>query len=226
MHAILRVRPEAIFIQSESTHYFHPDTPDCHDFARRFNEKRFLSLDLTYGHHVNATIYEYLLDNGMTRDEYHWFLQHDVKNRCITGIDYYVTNENLVHSDGKVSLSGEIFGYYSITHQYFARYRLSVMHSETNGLGGEDAVKWLKKEWANVHRLKQDGVPIVGFTWHSLQDQVNWDTGLREDNGNVNPLGLCDLERNINPVGHAYKALIRAWREPLKSESSVLTLCP
>ena len=93
------------------------------------------------------------------------------------GNDYYATNENMVHSDGSLSLSGEIFGYYPITHQYFARYRLPVMHTETNGLGGQDAVRWLKKEWANVHRLKQDGVPLVGFTWYSLQDQVDWDTG-------------------------------------------------
>ena len=77
------------------------------------------------------------------------------------------------------TLSGEIFGYYPITHQYFARYRLPVMHTETNGLGGEQAVRWLKKEWANMHRLKQDGVPLIGFTWYSLQDQVDWDTGLR-----------------------------------------------
>ena len=38
------------------------------------------------------------------------------------GNDYYATNENLVHADGSLSLSGEIFGYYPITHQYFARY--------------------------------------------------------------------------------------------------------
>jgi beta-glucosidase/6-phospho-beta-glucosidase/beta-galactosidase len=226
MHAILKERPDAIFIQSESTQYFHPEGPDCEDAARRFNEKRFLSFDLTYGHHLNATVYEYLLDNGMTRDEYHWFLQHHVRSRCVMGNDYYETNENLVHADGTISLSGEIFGYYPITHQYFARYSLPVMHTETNGLGGIDTVKWLKKEWANVHRLKQDGVPIVGFTWYSLQDQVDWDTGLREDNGNVNPLGLCNLDRNINPVGHAYKKLISQWRETLPTESSVLGICP
>src|SRR5690348_158093 len=72
MYAILKERPDAIFIQSESTQYFHPDGPECEAFARRFNEKRFLSFDLTYGYHLNATVYEYLLDNGMTRDEYHW----------------------------------------------------------------------------------------------------------------------------------------------------------
>lgn len=226
MHAILKERADAIFIQSESTQYFHPEGPDCEDAARRLNEKRFLSFDLTYGYHVNATVYEYLLDNGMTRDEYHWFLQNHVRSRCVMGNDYYQTNENLVHSDGTISPSGEIFGYYPITHQYFSRYSLPVMHTETNGLGGQDAVLWLKKEWANVHRLKKDGVPIVGFTWYSLQDQVDWDTGLRENNGRVNPLGLCSLDRNINPVGHAYKKLISEWRQTLPTESSVLGICP
>ena len=224
MHAILEECPDAVFIQSESTQYFHPEAPNCQDNARRFNQKRFLAFDLTYGQHVNATIYEYLLDNGMTRDEYHWFLQNHVRSRCVMGNDYYATNENLVHADGSLTLSGEIFGYYPITHQYFARYRLPVMHTETN-YPEPDAVKWLKKEWANVHRLKQDGVPILGFTWYSLQDQVDWDTGLREDNGHVNALGLCDLDRKIRPVGHAYKALINEWRETLPTESTVLNIC-
>ena len=224
MHAILEECPDAIFIQSESTQYFHPEAPNCQDYARRFNEKRFLAFDLTYGQHVNATIYEYLLDNGMTRDEYHWFLQHHLRSRCVMGNDYYATNENLVHADGSLSLSGEIFGYYPITHQYFARYRLPVMHTETN-YPEPDAVKWLKKEWANVHRLKQDGVPILGFTWYSLQDQVDWDTGLREDNGRVNALGLCDLDRNLRPVAHAYRDLINEWRQTLPTESTVLSIC-
>ena len=63
------------------------------------------------------------------------------------------------------------------------------MHTETNGLGGETGGQWLHKEWANVHRLKQDGVPLIGFTWYSLQDQVDWDTGLRENNGRSEPAG-------------------------------------
>ena len=50
-----------------------------------FNEKRFLSFDLTYGHHLNATMYEYLLDNGMTREEYHWFLRHHMKSPLRNG---------------------------------------------------------------------------------------------------------------------------------------------
>jgi beta-glucosidase/6-phospho-beta-glucosidase/beta-galactosidase len=225
MHAILKVNPGAIFVQSESSQYFHPEAPGCENFARRYNEKRFLPLDLSYGHHLSATVYEYLLDNGMTRNEYHWFMQHPVRWRCIMGNDYYHTNENLVHPDGSISLSGEVFGYYPITHQYFSRYGLPVMHTETNRAEPE-SVMWLYKEWANVRKLKQDGVPIVGFTWYSLQDQVDWDSGLRENNGNVNPLGLCDLDRNIRPVGYAYRKLISQWMPALYEESSILGICP
>jgi hypothetical protein len=48
-----------------------------------------------------------------------------------------------------------------------------------------------------------------------LTDQIDWDTALREDNGNVNPLGLYDLSRKIRPVGKAYKELIEEWRDIL-----------
>ncbi len=223
MRAILEVQSQAIFIQSESSEYFHAENPRCLYTANVLNEKRFLSLDLTYGYPLNVVMYEYLLDNGMTRDEYHWFLENHVKASCVMGNDYYVTNEHLVHEDGTWTAAGEIFGYYVITHQYFERYRLPVMHTETNLMDAERAPGWLRKEWANMLRLRQDGVPIIGFTWYSLTDQVDWDTALREDNGNVNPLGLYDLNRNIRPVGAAYSQLIANWREMLPTGSYSLT---
>ena len=160
----------------------------------------------------------------MTRDGYPWFLANHVRHRCIMGNHYYVNNENVVDANGGISMSGEIFGYYPIIRQYFDRYKLPVMHMETN-FSDPGSVDWLKKEWANVNRLKLDGVPIVGFTWYSLQDQLDWDTGLRENNGRVNSLGLCDLDRKIHPVGYAYKELIEKWKTALVTEGCVLGLC-
>jgi beta-glucosidase/6-phospho-beta-glucosidase/beta-galactosidase len=222
MRAILEVQPDAIFIQSESSEYFHPEKPNCMPRAAFLNEKRFLSLDLTYGHQLGVQMYEYLLDNGITREEYHWFLEHHVKASCVMGNDYYITNEHTVHDDGRTSWAGEIFGYYVITRQYFSRYRLPVMHTETNIQDSEKAPEWLRKEWANMLRLREDGVPIVGFTWYSLTDQVDWDTALREDNGRVNPCGLVDLDRRLRPVGRAYKELIELWRGVMPTYSHSL----
>ncbi|GAC1374187.1 MAG: family 1 glycosylhydrolase [Hymenobacter sp.] len=225
MDAILEVRPDAIFIQSESSEYFHAENPAAINPAEVLNAERFLSLDLNYGRRVNSEMYEYLTDNGMTRDEYHFFLNSDLKHHCIMGNDYYKTNEHRVSADGSTRASGEIFGYHVITRQYHDRYRLPVMHTETNlwqGPQGDEAVNWLWKEWANVLRVRNDGVPIIGFTWYSLTDQVDWDTALRETNNCVNPLGLCDLDRNIRPVGAAYKQLIADWNQVLPAQSVCL----
>jgi beta-glucosidase/6-phospho-beta-glucosidase/beta-galactosidase len=154
----------------------------------------------------------------MKKSEYQWFLEKQVKARCIMGNDYYVTNEHLVYPNGLTQAAGEIFGYYVITQQYFRRYKLPIMHTETN-FKMPGSVEWLFKQWANVHRLKHDGVPIIGFTWYSLTHQVDWDSALRNDAGNVNELGLYDMEREIMPVGEAYRQIIRQWKDIVEAES-------
>lgn len=227
MREILKRRPDAIFIQSESSEYYHADSPAAIGPAETLNAKRFLSLDLNYGRRVNSDMYEYLMDNGMTREEYHFFLGNRLKQHCILGNDYYWTNEHRVHADGSTCASGEVFGYTEITRQYYGRYGLPVMHTETNlreGPNGDEAVNWLWKEWASVLRLRNIGIPTVGFTWYSLTDQVDWDTALREQNGTVNALGLYDLDRNIRRVGSAYKQLIRDWHAVLPAQSVCLVV--
>jgi beta-glucosidase len=229
MHMILDQRPDAIFIQSESSEYFHADNPRAIGPAERMNARRFLSLDLNYGRRVNSEMYEFLIDNGMTREEYHFFMNNNLKRHCILGNDYYVTNEHRVFDDGRSCASGEIFGYSEITRQYHDRYRLPVMHTETNlneGASGLDAVHWLWKQFANVLRVRNDGIPTVGFTWYSLTDQMDWDSALRENKGNVNALGLYDLDRRIRKVGLAYKQLIEDWKDvlPVSSECLVVPL--
>lgn len=225
MQAILEIQPDAVFIQSESSEYFHPETPDCDPLASFLNQKRFLSLDLTYGYPISIVMYEYLLANGMSKEEYRWFENNLIKGSCVMGNDYYITNEHMVHEDGSTSAAGEIFGYYVITQQYYNRYKLPVMHTETN-IAEPNAVRWLQTQWANVRRLKRDGIPIYGFTWYSLTDQVDWDSALRNDAGNVNSLGLYDLDRKIRPVGQAYKNLIQQWKAAIENESYVLYLKP
>ena len=219
--AILRVQPSAIFIESESSEYFHAVAPEAGGYAEIYNERRFLSLDLSYGHDVKARCYLYLMDNGVTRDEYDWMMENGRKSKpfCIMGTDYYWTNEHYIDAEGEITPSGEIFGYYVITKQYYDRYHLPVMHTETNLRDEREAPIWLRKQWENMLRLRDDGVPIVGFTWYSLTDQIDWDCLLRFERNRVNPLGLYDLQRRIRPVGTAYKKLVDQWRGILPLES-------
>jgi len=228
MRAILAVRPDAIFIQSESTEHFHPECPLALPHAEHRNAERFLTLDLNYGRRVCSSMYEFLMDNGMTRQEYH-FCQRgaEFRRHCVMGNDWYVTNEHLIKADGHSRWAGEVFGYDTVTRDYHARYGLPVMHTETNmdeGPNGDEAERWLWKQWSGIMRLRRDGVPVLGFTWYSLTDQVDWNHALREQHGEVNPRGLYDLDRRIRKVGRAYQRLIRDWQPVLAAESHCLKL--
>jgi beta-glucosidase/6-phospho-beta-glucosidase/beta-galactosidase len=211
MRAILDLRPDAIFVFSESTEYVHPGSPDLVDQAHFMNERRFLSLDLLFGHDVSATMYQYLLSSGMTTDEYRWYMgQRDLKRHCIMGTDYYVTNEHVIKATGQSIGAGDVYGYYVITRQYFDRYKLPVMHTETNRVATH-AIEWLWKEWMNLLRLRDDGVPIIGFTWFGLVDMKDWDTALTQMRGTVNKVGLYTLERRPRKVAKEYRRMVEEY---------------
>ena len=82
------------------------------------------------------------------------------------------------------------------------------MHTETNTFNAKEAPSWLWKQWINVLRMRSDGVPVLGFTWYSLTDQIDWDSGLAAKKGIVNECGLFDLKRKPRPVAAAYRELL------------------
>jgi len=231
MIEILEVRPDALFIQSERAAYYHADSPEAIGPAETLNAMRFLALDLIYGHRVDSGMYEFLVDNGMTRQEYCFFMETRLARHCVLGTDYYPSNELRVSPDGQRRLAGETLGYDDIVAQYHRRYMLPVMHTETSmpeGLDSGEAVHWLWKEWANALRVRNNGVPLVGFTWFPLIDQVDWtEIGrqpLGEPEGRVHTAGLYDLNRQRRPVGDAYRQLIREWRRLLPAQSVCLQM--
>ena len=145
----------------------------------------------------------------MTRGEFMWFMRTAPAGFQIMGNDYYGHNEKLLLPDGTVMHGEDVLGWYLITHRYYRRYYRPVMHTETSTPFPELNPRWLWKQWANVLRMRRDGVPVLGFTWYSLTDHVDWDTQLAEKNGRLNACGLYDLDRNPRPVAAEYKKLIR-----------------
>jgi beta-glucosidase/6-phospho-beta-glucosidase/beta-galactosidase len=210
METLVRERPDAVFINSESSEFYQPCCPDPEilriaDFE---NQRRFIALDLVYGVPVRDDIRRYLLGHGMPAEEYEWFMTRKAADRAILGVDYYRWNEKLVNNEGRSEALGELFGWYVITSQYYQRYHRPVMHTETNCPNAAEAPGWLWRQWHNVQLIHQSGVPVTGFTWYSLQDQVDWDIGLSRAVGNVNPVGLYDLNRDPRPVADAYRYLL------------------
>ena len=212
-HAIARARPDCVIVQSESAEYIHEATATPSPEVTRLNKLRFLSLDLLYANPPDSDICLFMMDNGLTRDEYNWFMTGEPPGYQIMGNDYYGRNEKIKLPDGSELTSQDVFGWYLITREYFKRYKKPVMHTETNTFDDDEgaASKWLWKQWMNILRMREDGVPVLGFTWYSLIDQVDWDKGLSEKTGTINPVGLYDMKRQPRPVAAAYRQLLEAF---------------
>jgi hypothetical protein len=206
---IAKYRPDCVIVQSESAEYIHEMRAVQSPEICLTNKLRFLSLDLLYAHPVDAEVLLYCLDNGLTREELQWFMAGEPPGYQIMGNDYYGRNERIIKPDGNWCSAEDVLGWYTMTKQYYERYRKPVFHTETNSFNAKDAECWLWKQWVNVTRIRQDGVPVVGFTWYSLLDQLDWDISLAEKRLAVNPCGLYDLDRRIRPVGESYKMMIR-----------------
>ncbi len=211
--AILPERGDALFIQSESAEYFHEGSqePQVVAMADFENQRRFLSFDLLYSHPVRDDVRDYLRRSGLDDAAYGWFMNHGLGERIVTGNDFYRRNEQVVRPGGRIEPTGDVYGWYLITREYWERYRRPVMHTETNniGTGAEEAPRWLWRQFLNVRLMHAAGIPVLGFTWYSLTDQMDWDVGLADERNLVNPVGLYDLDRRPHPVAAAYRQIIR-----------------
>jgi hypothetical protein len=208
--AILAVRADAVFINSESSEFSQSCCPEerIDRIAEFENERRFLPLDLIYSRHVSPAMRDHLRDHGVGDDQYSRFMDGKTPRRSVIGLDYYEWNERLIDSEGQVRSLGELFGWYVIASQYWRRYKRTLMHTETNRVDAGDASRWLWRQWHNVQLLRHSGVPLIGFTWYSLSDQIDWDRAIEAPLGVVSPVGLFDLNRDPREVGLSYTHLI------------------
>ena len=200
-------RPDCVIVQSESAEYVHHARASVDPKVTLDNKLRFLALDLLYARHPDGDVCMFLQDNGLSREEYDWFMAGEPPGYQVMGNDYYGKNEHILLPDGEMIQAEDVLGWYQITKEYYRRYKKPVMHTETNTTA-EQAPTWLWKQWMNVLRMRADGVPVLGFTWYSLTDQMDWDTGLAEKNDRLLTCGLYDLERRPRPVAKAYRQLL------------------
>jgi hypothetical protein len=77
---------------------------------------------------------------------------------------------------------------------------------------GRYAAPWLRDQWETVLALRSSGVPVHGFGWHSLvdHDDPRPSSGGRTGEGML-PVGLCGPDRELHPVGAAFRELVSKW---------------
>ena len=215
IEAIRKIRPDAVFIQSEACEVFLEQDPAQRERVEFLNELRFITFDFIYGRPPGATLMLFLQDQGLEQKQYDWFMEHGraAAPHCVMGMDYYRGNEMAVTEDGSTRGIGPSLGWASIARQYASRYRKPIMLTETNVGHPDEGPKWLWDTWHNCAELRNDGFPVIGYTWYSLQNQVDWDIQLREIRGREVGNGLFDLDRKPNPVASEFQKLCKRYRD-------------
>lgn len=221
MEIIRESRHDAIFLQSDACSSFQAADPSGEERASFLNEQASVCWDLTYGRRPDDQIVNWLRSNGMSDERLAWFAEHGSSAGCIVGHDYYRGNEWIVGPGTKPRRAGSRRrGYLPLAREYWARYGLPFMISETN-IAGALAPRWLAQVWNDALTLRAEGAPIRGITWYGFVDHVDWDSGLVRDRGKVNHCGLVGLDRKPHRVGRLYRELALAALEGRFEQMSV-----
>lgn len=216
VEAIMGERPDAVIVQGESVEHFHAIGTGARSRAQaeRWNALKYLALDLTTGRPLGQGMASYLHGHGVPAHELAFFRERRAVGQRWVGLDFYATCEHRVSGSGHATTARHGRGFRQLATDYWERYRLPLFHCETNAVSRQ-APAWLAQQWGDMLSLHRAGIPVRGFTWYSLTDQMDWQYALRVERNETHAVGLYDLQRRIRPVGEAYRTLVAQWSAPM-----------
>jgi beta-glucosidase/6-phospho-beta-glucosidase/beta-galactosidase len=199
IRAIRRAQPEATVLLCDNVENYKSRDVELAIEVRRRNLRRFLVLDLLMGrfdrHHP---LYNWVTSYGISELDLDWFTTHP-QAPDVLGLDYYPHSDWQLEKVGKGTRqrrSENPVGLYGVAHAYYNRYGLPMMLTETS-IEGQPINReiWLEETVEDCRRLREEGVPMMGYFWWPMIDQVDWDGALTHRIGKVHEVGLFNLRR-------------------------------
>lgn len=199
IRAIRSVQPEAIVLHVDAVESYKTRDKSLALEVRRRNLRRFLVMDLLTGQvDKNHALYPWLTGYGLNDLDLEWFRTHP-QRPDVLGLDYYP------HSDWQLDLAGGAVqqrradnpvGLYGIAQAYYQRYGLPMMLTETS-IDGKPINReiWFNETVGDARRLREEGIPMLGYFWWPMIDQIDWDGALTHRIGKIHEVGLYALKR-------------------------------
>lgn len=214
MREIRKISPEARLVQTEDFGSVF-STRKLKYQADFENRRKWLSLDLLYGHvGPDHPLYEFLVYFGIRADE----LEQLVCEPCrpdLIGVNYYVTSDRYLdeqvfrYPEGCIGSNGReryadveavrvrrkgIVGHRDVLLSAWTRYRTAVALTEVHlGCTPEEQVRWLNDAWRGAEEAKQAGADVRGVTLWSVFGAFDWDSLVTQARGNYEP-GAFDVQ--------------------------------
>jgi dTDP-4-dehydrorhamnose reductase len=229
MQAIRKINPKAKLVHTEDLGKIH-STKKLKYQADFENERRWIGIDLLCGRLTPLhPLWQYCLDNGLTKKELQFFMDHAMPPD-ILGFNYYVTSERYlderidqyptqthggngkdVYADVEAVRTGEtkMYGLTTLLHEAWNRFHLPLAVTEAHLFcGREDQLRWVKSNWDAAAKLENEGVAMEAFTIWSIFGAYGWDRLLTHPHGNYEN-GVFDV-RSVEPRPTALKNLVKS----------------
>jgi beta-glucosidase len=211
VEAILAERPNAVIVHGERIERFVPVGERARHAAERLNAFRYLALDLACGHELAPGMAALLNEHGVMSNDLSFFREPRAVGQRWLGLDYFRESEQRVALTGRRTSLGDRLGFRGLALEYHRRYRLPIVYRGTHDTSGR-AVRWLGEQWRDLMAVRSAGVPVVGFGWSSLTDQIDGEHSLRRELNEPYRIGLVGLDRRPRLVRDAFRSLIERWR--------------
>ncbi len=180
VQAIRQADPEAVIVGVDAAGECLTDCPELAEEAARRTARTFITTDLITGRVAqDHLLLGWLLDNGISENDLAWHTQQAVEIDVI-GVNYYPETSVVALKEFKGGLTTErvwagVAGMERAVRAFSQRYGKPVAITETSTNSTlEVRGRWLRDSLAAIPRLRQAGIPLVGYTWWPLFDLIDW----------------------------------------------------
>jgi beta-glucosidase len=149
--------------------------------AREEQSRTMLPFDLLTGRVTAAhPLFPWLVRHGASPDRLAALAERPVAFDLM-GLNFYPqwsTTQLYIDRRGKLAyqpVEQDGAGFRELIEEYFERYRIPIMVTETSAKGDEEVrARWLEASVTAIRALREHGVPVLGYTWFPLFTMVDW----------------------------------------------------
>jgi beta-glucosidase len=181
VEAIKKVDPGSVMFHVEATGLARAAREDLVVLAVEDQRRGFLVYDLLAGKVApDHPLYTWLLRNGAGPDELRAIARAAIPLE-VMGLNFYPqwsTQQIGVDRRGRLkyrAVEQDGSGFVHLIEDYYRRYNVPIMITETSAVGSvEVRSRWLETSVGAVRKLREEGVPVLGYTWFPMFTMIDW----------------------------------------------------
>jgi beta-glucosidase/6-phospho-beta-glucosidase/beta-galactosidase len=181
VEAIKEIDPRAIMVHVEATGLTRTVRDDLAALALEDQHRGYICYDLITGKitHDNP-LFSWLVRSGASPDALAQLARRAI-SLDVVGMNFYPqwsTKQIFIDQKGRLSyrnIEQDGAGFATLIEHYYQRYQVPIIITETSAFGPEEVrSRWLDASVAAIKKLREQGVPVLGYTWFPLFTMIDW----------------------------------------------------